>query len=132
MISKCSYSYLFSRSADEQKDMRLTLMEEVLLLGLKDREGYTSFWNDCISSGLRGCILVELALRGRIQLERQQARKRSLLLRMVKYWSYDLQCTKTNLWTVKHGIKYHFFVLYKVSSKFKILYPFKHNTLKLI
>lgn len=30
---------------------RLTLMEEVLLLGIKDREGYTSFWNDCISSG---------------------------------------------------------------------------------
>ena len=30
---------------------RLTLMEEVLLLGIKDQEGYTSFWNDCISSG---------------------------------------------------------------------------------
>ena len=26
-------------------------MEEVLLLGIKDQEGYTSFWNDCISSG---------------------------------------------------------------------------------
>uniref|UniRef100_A0A1I8FM03 RUN domain-containing protein n=1 Tax=Macrostomum lignano TaxID=282301 RepID=A0A1I8FM03_9PLAT len=37
---------------------------EVLLLGLKDREGYTSFWNDSISSGLRGAILIELALRG--------------------------------------------------------------------
>merc|ERR1719273_1239697 len=35
-------------------------MEEVLLLGLKDKEGYTSFWNDCISSGLRGCILIVL------------------------------------------------------------------------
>ncbi|KAK1883839.1 Golgi phosphoprotein 3, partial [Dissostichus eleginoides] len=31
--------------------------------------GYTSFWNDCISSGLRGCMLVELALRGRLTLE---------------------------------------------------------------
>ncbi|MEQ2195343.1 Golgi phosphoprotein 3, partial [Xenoophorus captivus] len=31
--------------------------------------GYTSFWNDCISSGLRGCMLIELALRGRLQLE---------------------------------------------------------------
>ncbi|KAL1243624.1 Golgi phosphoprotein [Trichinella spiralis] len=40
-------------------------MEEVLLLGLKDHEGYTSFWNDCLSPGLRGCILIELALRGR-------------------------------------------------------------------
>ncbi|KAH9370458.1 hypothetical protein HPB48_000296 [Haemaphysalis longicornis] len=52
----------------DSKETRLTLMEEVLLLGLKEKEGYTSFWNDCISSGLRGCILVELALRGRIEL----------------------------------------------------------------
>ena len=52
----------------DSKETRLTLMEEVLLMGLKDKEGYTSFWNDCISSGLRGCILIELALRGRIEL----------------------------------------------------------------
>uniref|UniRef100_A0A8D0GCZ7 Golgi phosphoprotein 3 like n=1 Tax=Sphenodon punctatus TaxID=8508 RepID=A0A8D0GCZ7_SPHPU len=65
------------------KDIRLTLMEEVLLLGLKDKEGYTSFWNDCISSGLRGGILIELAMRGRIQLERQTMRKRRLLDRKV-------------------------------------------------
>ena len=32
----------------DSKETRLTLMEEVLLLGLKDKEGYTSFWNDCI------------------------------------------------------------------------------------
>lgn len=58
-------------------------MEEVLLMGIKDREGfriaqgesgimcgsYTSFWNDCISSGLRGCMLIELGLRKRVQLE---------------------------------------------------------------
>ena len=52
----------------------------MLLLGLKDREGYTSFWNDCISAGLRGCMLTELALRGRIQLEKQVMRRRSLLV----------------------------------------------------
>ena len=40
----------------DSKETRLTLMEEVLLLGLKDKEGYTSFWNDCISSGLRGIL----------------------------------------------------------------------------
>lgn len=62
----------------DSKSTRLTLMEEILLLGLKDKEGYTSFWNDCISSGLRGCILIELALRGRIELEKQGARKKSL------------------------------------------------------
>lgn len=50
-------------------------MEEVLLLGLKDREGYTSFWSDNISLGLRGCFLIELALRGRITLEPPSTRR---------------------------------------------------------
>jgi len=67
----------------DSKETRLTLMEEVLLLGLKDKEGYTSFWNDCISSGLRGCILIELALRGRIHLERAGMRRKGLLSRKV-------------------------------------------------
>ncbi|BFY98411.1 hypothetical protein BsWGS_01451 [Bradybaena similaris] len=67
----------------DSKETRLTLMEEVLLLGLKDREGYTSFWNDCISSGLRGCILIELSLRGRIELEKAGMRRRSLANRKV-------------------------------------------------
>ncbi|XP_072167063.1 Golgi phosphoprotein 3-like [Diadema setosum] len=68
---------------EESKETRLTLMEEVLLLGLKDKEGYTSFWNDCISSGLRGCMLIELGLRGRVQLEKTGMRRRSLLNRKV-------------------------------------------------
>lgn len=67
----------------DSKETRLTLMEETLLLGLKDREGYTSFWNDCISSGLRGCILIELSLRGRIELEKAGMRRRSLANRKV-------------------------------------------------
>lgn len=67
----------------DSKETRLTLMEEVLLLGLKDREGYTSFWNDCISSGLRGCMLIELALRGRLQLEACGVRRKGLLSRKV-------------------------------------------------
>ncbi|KAM8921132.1 Golgi phosphoprotein 3-like [Pelodytes ibericus] len=70
-------------SSSDCKDMRLTLMEEVLLLGLKDKEGYTSFWNDCISSGLRGGILIELALRGRVILEPATLRKKRLLDRKV-------------------------------------------------
>jgi len=65
----------------DSKDTRLTLMEEVLLLGLKDKEGYTSFWNDCISSGLRGCILIELSLRGRVELEKSGMRRKGLLTR---------------------------------------------------
>ncbi|XP_031619113.1 Golgi phosphoprotein 3 homolog sauron [Contarinia nasturtii] len=67
----------------DSKETRLTLMEEVLLLGLKDKEGYTSFWNDCISSGLRGCILIELGLRGRVELERAGMRRRGLTSRKV-------------------------------------------------
>lgn len=88
----------------DSKETRLTLMEEVLLLGLKDKEvchpetppentpndpitlqfspqGYTSFWNDCISSGLRGCILIELGLRGRVELEKAGMRRKGLLTR---------------------------------------------------
>jgi len=67
----------------DSKETRLTLMEEVLLMGLKDKEGYTSFWNDCISSGLRGCILIELALRGRVELERAGMRRKGLLSRKI-------------------------------------------------
>lgn len=44
-------------------------------------KGYTSFWNDCISSGLRGCILIELGIRGRIELEKAGMRRKSLLNR---------------------------------------------------
>lgn len=68
---------------DCDKETRLTLMEEVLLLGLKDKEGYTSFWNDCISSGLRGCILIELGLRGRVELEKAAMRRRALCSRRI-------------------------------------------------
>ncbi|KAL5498852.1 hypothetical protein ACEPAH_1370 [Sanghuangporus vaninii] len=55
---------------------RLTIMEEVLLLGIKDKQGYLSFWNDNISYALRGCILIELALRRRIAVTRDPLRKR--------------------------------------------------------
>lgn len=46
-------------------------------------QGYTSFWNDCISSGLRGCILIELALRGKVELEKAGMRRRALTSRKV-------------------------------------------------
>eukprot|EP00056_Hartaetosiga_gracilis_P022953 m.34154 g.34154 ORF g.34154 m.34154 type:complete len:285 (-) comp9909_c1_seq1:100-954(-) len=68
---------------DSSKFGRLTLMEEVLLLGIKDKEGYTSFWNDCISSGLRGCMIIELALRGKIGLEDVGLKRRSISSRKV-------------------------------------------------
>ncbi|CAO3687044.1 unnamed protein product [Rhizopus stolonifer] len=50
-------------------------MEEVLLLGLKDKQGYLSFWNDSISYALRGCIIIELALRGRIAMKKDPMRR---------------------------------------------------------
>jgi hypothetical protein len=42
-------------------------------------QGYLSFWNDNISYALRGCILIELALRRRIALVKDPIRKRSPL-----------------------------------------------------
>ncbi|KAL1867557.1 hypothetical protein VTK73DRAFT_4081 [Phialemonium thermophilum] len=65
-----------SESAERSKQPKLTLMEEVLLLGLKDKQGYLSFWNDNISYALRGCIVLELAFRGRISMEKDPARRR--------------------------------------------------------
>lgn len=77
------------RDLNDEKEIgenpRLTLMEEILLLGLKDRQGYLSFWNDNISYTLRGCILIELALRRRIAITKDPMRKRfGLTERMVE------------------------------------------------
>jgi len=64
-----------SESAERSKQPKLTLMEEVLLLGLKDAQGYLSFWNDNISYALRGCIVLELAFRGRIAMQNNPSRR---------------------------------------------------------
>ncbi|KAH6615701.1 vacuolar protein sorting-associated protein 74 [Chaetomium sp. MPI-SDFR-AT-0129] len=64
-----------SESAERSKQPKLTLMEEVLLLGLKDKQGYLSFWNDNISYALRGCIVLELAFRGRIAMQNTPSRR---------------------------------------------------------
>lgn len=83
------------RDLDESKSTpKLTLMEEVLLLGLKDkqvrllpsgdicvdvmlyRQGYLSFWNDSISYALRGCIVMELAFRNRIAMVKDPNRRK--------------------------------------------------------
>lgn len=63
-------------AATTKKTPLLTLMEDVLLIGLKDREGYLSFWNDSISYALRGLILIELAFRGKIAMVNDPARRR--------------------------------------------------------
>jgi Golgi phosphoprotein 3 len=39
-------------------------------------QGYLSFWNDNISYALRGCILIELALRRRIAVHKDPNRRR--------------------------------------------------------
>ncbi|RSH79979.1 uncharacterized protein EHS24_009650 [Apiotrichum porosum] len=69
----------FNDDNESKQQPRLTLMEEVLLLGLKDKAGYLSFWNDNISYALRGCILIELALRRRIAMVRDPSRRRLAL-----------------------------------------------------
>ncbi|RPB29467.1 Golgi phospho protein 3 [Terfezia boudieri ATCC MYA-4762] len=65
-----------SESQERNKQPKLTLMEEVLLLGLKDKQGYLSPWNDNISYALRGCIVLELAFRGRVSMQKDPARRR--------------------------------------------------------
>lgn len=65
-----------SESAERSKQPKLTLMEEILLMGLKDKQGYLSFWNDNISYALRGCIVIELAFRGRISMQKDSSRRR--------------------------------------------------------
>ncbi|KAG5203934.1 hypothetical protein GY631_7338 [Trichophyton interdigitale] len=65
-----------SENEERSKQPKLTLMEEVLLLGLKDKQGYLSFWNENISHALRGCIVIELAFRGRISMQKDSSRRR--------------------------------------------------------
>ena len=66
------------KDEDEERHYpKLTLMEECLLLGLKDRQGYLSFWNDSISYSLRGCIILELIMRRRVNIVK--ARRHILL-----------------------------------------------------
>jgi Golgi phosphoprotein 3 len=42
-------------------------------------QGYLSFWNDNISYALRGCIVLELAFRGRISMQDDPSRRRLAL-----------------------------------------------------
>ena len=78
-------------SLDTQSDMteskehgrRLNLLEEVMLLGLKDDRGYLSFWNDSISYVLRGLILIELSFRNRITMS-EGSRDRSIMTRTIR------------------------------------------------
>ncbi|KAI8906735.1 Golgi phosphoprotein 3 [Gorgonomyces haynaldii] len=68
---------------EQEKESRFTLLEEIILLGLKDNEGMLSFWNDNISYVLRGCILIELSLRNRVSVVKEP-RKRPLQERLVQ------------------------------------------------
>lgn len=63
-------------AAEKTGRPKLTLMEEVILMGLKDQQGYLSLWNDSLSYVLRGCILIELALSKRIAVVNDAARRR--------------------------------------------------------
>ncbi|KAF5096567.1 hypothetical protein D0Z03_001585 [Geotrichum reessii] len=65
-----------NNTKSDQKQPKLTLMEEILLLGIKDKQGYLSFWNDNISYALRGAILMELAFRGKIAMVNDINRRR--------------------------------------------------------
>ncbi|KAK7873027.1 hypothetical protein R5R35_000323 [Gryllus longicercus] len=68
-------------SVFEDSEKTLTLMEEIFLLALKNENGYVSFWNSSMPTGLRGCILIELGLRGKVQLESKGILRKGLLRR---------------------------------------------------
>lgn len=53
---------------------RLYTSEPTILMGFD--QGYLSFWNDNISYALRGCIVLELAFRGRISMQKDPSRRR--------------------------------------------------------
>ena len=56
--------------------LHLDIFIRILLGSLLSTQGYLSFWNDNISYALRGCILIELALRRRIALVKDPNRRR--------------------------------------------------------
>lgn len=71
-----------SSSPNTAPPPKFTLMEELILLGLKDNEGLLSFWNDTISYVLRATILLELSLRSRIYILKEK-KKREVCDRIV-------------------------------------------------
>jgi Golgi phosphoprotein 3 len=60
-------------------------------------QGYLSFWNDNISYALRGCILIELALRRRIALVKDPNRRRNPLSERIVEVIDDRQTGETIL-----------------------------------
>lgn len=54
-------------------------LDLVMLTRCRQSQGYLSFWNDNISYALRGCIVVELAFRGKIAMEKDPNRRRLML-----------------------------------------------------
>lgn len=78
--TKISACLLFYECADSLAiSPRLLSFYCSLCPNLSTSQGYLSFWNDNISYALRGCILIELALRRRIALVKDPNRRRNPL-----------------------------------------------------
>jgi Golgi phosphoprotein 3 len=60
-------------------------------------QGYLSFWNDNISYALRGCILIELALRRRIAVVKDPLRRSTPLVERLVEVLDDRQTGETLL-----------------------------------
>ncbi|KAF6205442.1 hypothetical protein GE061_019614 [Apolygus lucorum] len=65
-----------------EDEPKLSLMEELLLV-VMDPRGFVSIWNDHVSRALRGSILIELWLKGRLELEPAGMRRKCLSRRAV-------------------------------------------------
>lgn len=63
-------------SEKASKPPKFTLPEELFLLALDDKKGWTSIWNNTLSPILRASILVELGILGKIKLEPTAGKKR--------------------------------------------------------
>ncbi|BES93540.1 Golgi phosphoprotein [Nesidiocoris tenuis] len=78
----CSSSNEGAGEQSANDEGKLTLMEELLLL-VMDPRGYVSVWNDQVSRAIRGSILIELWMRGKIELEPAGLNRKSLRQRIV-------------------------------------------------
>lgn len=61
---ECNESNGDGESSRSKEDPKFSLMEELMLL-VMDPKGFISIWNDHVSRALRGCILIELWMRGK-------------------------------------------------------------------
>ncbi|CCC71519.1 hypothetical protein NCAS_0H02090 [Naumovozyma castellii] len=108
----------------------LTLMDELFLLALKDKEGYVSDWDGKLSYVLRCCVIIELALRGKIQAVAEGKKKKDLAPHECKIEVIDGSITGDPLLDQTLGLMKKEKKNYSVSHWIKLLSGESMNFLK--